>query len=89
MTRDEFEAFMEGEQWTPEQIARFSRMTPVGSAASVRSEMARVDGIIEVNRIKIVKRPFFTRLYRSYANFRGMGFSVREAARGAWVLARA
>lgn len=51
MTREEFEAFMKGEQWTPEQKARFERFTPMSDAETFKREMARPDGIIEVRPV--------------------------------------
>ena len=56
MTREEFEAFMEGEQWTPSQRAMFRNFTPVCAAPIVRNEMKRIDGIIEVVRVKTPSR---------------------------------
>jgi hypothetical protein len=53
MTREEFDEFMDGEQWTPAQRDRFERMTPVGTPEVVRNEMKRADGIVEVKRWQI------------------------------------
>lgn len=48
MTRKEFEDFMKGEQWTPEQMERFSNVTPIGSPETIRREISRPDGILEI-----------------------------------------
>lgn len=48
MTREEFDEFMDGEQWTAAQREQFARMTPVGTPDVVHNEMRRPDGCIEV-----------------------------------------
>jgi hypothetical protein len=48
MTRKEFEDFMKAEQWTPEQMARFSNITPIGTPETIRSELNRPDGMLEI-----------------------------------------
>ena len=48
MTREEFEQFMDGEQWTPRQRQQFARFTPIDRPAVVRNEISRTDGIVEV-----------------------------------------
>lgn len=54
MTRIEFETFMDIEGWSPKQRALWCDYTPCGDAATVRREMKRADGMIEV---KFVKQP--------------------------------
>lgn len=48
MTREQFERFMDEEQWTPEQRAHWWAMTPKCSVKQFVSELVRYDGIVPV-----------------------------------------
>jgi len=48
VTRDEFEALMDADAWSPQQRARWCDYTPVVDGATLRREMSRPDGMIEV-----------------------------------------
>jgi hypothetical protein len=50
VTRDEFEALMTQDGWTPDQRQKFNNFTPIADAKTFRAEMSRPDGVVECRR---------------------------------------
>lgn len=99
MTRDDFEAFMDGPQWTGRDLERlrylrtFRQFTPCVDATEsgfrgLDREMWRSDGMIEVKPFRLRRRPWIIRFYWHFRAHWKAGVPFWRSVRYARDLAR-